>query len=410
MRIAVVADTYDDTGNGTSVSARRFVNELRKRGHYVKVLSYSDTPEPDKIMFDQYHVPIFQPLVDKNRANLAKPDVKKFEEAFKDVDFVHIYLPLPFGWTAAKVAHKMGIPVFTAFHMHPGNITYNLKLNHFPCVERFIFRLIKRKLYSYSTDIHCPTQFVYDTLRAHGFKQELHVISNGYDDKKYYPMEVERPESWKDKFVIISVGRLSSEKKQDVLMKAIAKSKHKDDILLVLAGMGPLKKKYQKLAKKLKINVEFNFYSQDDLPKALNAGDLYVHCAQIEVESISCMEAFATGLVPVIGNSKKSATHYFALDDRSKFIDGDYKDLCNKIDYWIENPEELKIMSQKYAEHAKNYTLDKSIDKIIEVYHHFLQKHKNKNLKMPQKQAEELKVDQVNPVEDKEYIRENIVS
>lgn len=408
MRIAVVVDTYDDLGNGTTVSARNFVNELRKRGHHVKVLSYSKTPEPDKIMFDQYHVPIFQPLVDKNKANIAKPDVKKFQQAFKDVDFVHIYLPLPFGWVAAKTAHKMGIPVFTAFHMHPGNITYNLKLGHALLLERFIFRLFKKKLYRYSTDIHCPTQFVYDTLKAHGFKQELHIISNGYDDKRYYPMEAERPENWKDKFVIMCVGRLSAEKKQNVIMKAVAKSKHKDKILLVLAGMGPLKKKYQKLAKKLNINTEFNFYSQQDLPKALNAADIYVHCAQVEVESISCMEAFATGLVPVIGNSKKSATHYFALDERSKFKDGDYKELTQKIDYWIENPEELKIMSQKYAEHAKkNFVLEKSIDKIEKVYEEFIKKHKGKNIYTPAKQSVQTS-NQVK-VDDNEYVRENAV-
>ena len=35
-------------------------------------------------------------------------------------------------------------------------------------------------------------------------------------------MEVERPEHWKDKFVVMCVGRLSGERKQDVVMKAIA--------------------------------------------------------------------------------------------------------------------------------------------------------------------------------------------
>jgi len=410
MRIAVVVDTYDDMGQGTTISARRYVGELRKRGHHIKVLSYSTNPEPDKIMFDQYRIPLFQHLVDKNRVNLAKPDVKKFEEAFKDVDFVHIYIPLPFGWTAAKVAHRMGIPVFTAFHMHPGNVMYNLKLERVPFLERFGFWFIKRKLYRYSTDIHCPTQFVYDTLKKHKYTQELHVISNGYDDKRFYPMEVERPAHWKDKFVVMCVGRLSGEKKQDVVMKAIARSQYKDKILLVLAGEGPKKNAYKKLANKLKINTEFTFYSQEDLPKALNAADIYVHCAQVEVESISCIEAFATGLVPVIGNSKKSATHYFALDERSKFKDGDYKDLCQKIDYWIENPEELKVMSPKYAEHAKNYVLEKSIDKIEKVYQNFLIKHQNTKSQKQQEKSLVMGERLVKPVEEEDMIEENVLS
>ncbi|HEY8443602.1 MAG TPA: glycosyltransferase [Clostridia bacterium] len=401
MRIAILVDTYDDTGQGTTVSARRFINELRKRGHYVKVLSYSTQPEPNKIIFDQYHLPLFQFLVDKNGINLAKPDIPKFKEAFSDVDFVHIYLPLPFGWTAAKVAYEMGVPVFSAFHMHPGNVLYNIKLEHIPFLEKFLFRFFYKKLYRYSTDIHCPTKFVYDTLRAHGYNQELHVISNGYDDKRFYPMEVERPASWKDKFVVMCVGRLSSEKKQDVVIKAVANSKYKDNILIVFAGNGPKKKEYEKLVKKYKVNAEFKFYSQDELPKALNAADIYVHCAQIEIESISCMEAFATGLVPVIGDSKKSATHYFALDDRSKFKDGDYKDLCRKIEYWIEHPQELKEMSARYAQHAKNYTLEKSVDQIEMVYEKFLAKHRNKtSLRVGQQEPVELEQGYVKPIEE----------
>ena len=407
MRIAVVVDMYDNMGQGTTISARRFVGELRKRGHSVKVLTYSKTPEPDKIMFDQYHVPFFQPLIDKNATNMAKPDVQRFREIFKEVDFVHVYLPLPFGWTAAKVAHEMGVPVFTAFHMHPGNILYNLKLEHVPFLESFIFRLFHRKLYRYSTDIHCPTQFVYDTLKAHGYKQELHVISNGFDDSRYYPMEVERPQSWKDKFVIMNVGRFANEKKQDILMKAVAHSKYKDKILVVFAGSGPNEKKYKKIAKKLKINAEFNFYPQEELPKALNAADLYVHCAQIEIESISCMEAFATGLVPLIGKSKKSATSYFALDERSIFKGGDYKDLSAKIDYWVEHPEELKIMSQKYAEHAKNFTVEKSVEKIEEVYQAFLAKHRYQKAAIYNQ--EELEEDLVTPVDEEETIEEKVL-
>ena len=31
--------------------------------------------------------------------------------------------------------------------------------------------------------------------------------------------------------------------------------------------------------------------------------DLYVHAADVEIEAMSCMEAFAGGLVPVIANS-----------------------------------------------------------------------------------------------------------
>ena len=81
----------------------------------------------------------------------------------------------------------------------------------------------------------------------------------------------------------------------------------------------------------------------------------------MESEAISCIEAFATGLVPIISNSALSATKQFALDDRSLFEVGNAEDLKNRIEYWIEHPEERKEMEIKYAQEAKKYRLTEVI-------------------------------------------------
>ena len=82
----------------------------------------------------------------------------------------------------------------------------------------------------------------------------------------------------------------------------------------------------------------------------------------MESEAISCIEAFATGLVPVISDSRLSATKQFALDHRSLFRAGDPKDLARAIDYWLDNPEEKRRMEKIYSESAKKYSIDNSID------------------------------------------------
>ena len=89
--------------------------------------------------------------------------------------------------------------------------------------------------------------------------------------------------------------------------------------------------------------------------------DLYVHAADMEIEAMSCMEAFAGGLVPIIANSSKSATPQFALDDRSLFAAGDSADLARKIDYWIEHPQEKAEMEHRYAASAEAYNLDRCV-------------------------------------------------
>ena len=160
------------------------------------------------------------------------------------------------------------------------------------------------------------------------------------------------------------IGRLSNEKRQDLIFEAISKSKYSDKIQLVLAGKGPKYNKYKKLGEKLVNEPVISFFDKEHLLELLGMTDLYRHSADAEIEAISCIEAFACGIVPIIANSPKSATPQFALDDRSLFKAGNSDDLAKKIDYWIENEAERKQMETKYAEHAENYRIEKSMKKI----------------------------------------------
>lgn len=77
---------------------------------------------------------------------------------------------------------------------------------------------------------------------------------------------------------------------------------------------------------------------------------------------MSCMEAFSSGLVPVIADSPKSATPQFALDGRSLFTAGDPDSLAERIDWWIEHPEERAEMERTYSELGKKYALEACVD------------------------------------------------
>ena len=104
--------------------------------------------------------------------------------------------------------------------------------------------------------------------------------------------------------------------------------------------------------------MEVHFYTQEELRAVIAQADLYVHAADAEIEAMSCMEAFAGGLVPVIAQSAQSATPQFALDERSLFRAGDSADLAAKIDWWIEHPDERRRMERVYGEAAAPYALE----------------------------------------------------
>ena len=86
-----------------------------------------------------------------------------------------------------------------------------------------------------------------------------------------------------------------------------------------------------------------------------------MHPADVEIEAIAALEAITCGLVPVINDSPRSATRFFALDERSLF-DGTPRSLAAKIDYCIEHHEEKAEASLKYIEYAQKFKLDNSID------------------------------------------------
>ena len=130
-----------------------------------------------------------------------------------------------------------------------------------------------------------------------------------------------------------------------------------------LAELDARKKALAKLAARLGVDVTFDFLKKEDLIKKLQASDLYVHAATVEIEAIAALEAIACGLVPVISDSKTSATSQFALDNRSLFKDNDEYSLAEKIDYWYERRDERLRMGMVYAQSAKKYSLERSLEK-----------------------------------------------
>src|SRR5690606_20042 len=129
------------------------------------------------------------------------------------------------------------------------------------------------------------------------------------------------------------------------------------------------------LAHRIDVPVNISFYSKQELIELISMADLYVHPSDAEIEAISCMEAFASGLVPIIADSEKSATVQFALDNRSLFKAGNSEELAMKIDYWIEHDEEKKQMEVIYSKTARKYDLDECVYRIEDMFKDAIEKH-----------------------------------
>ena len=382
MKILFVIDILDTHNNGTSISAQRFAKELERRGHEVRVLCANpqETDEKGvalpvevtgKYNVPEFIVPLFDSLIKKHGFAYgdflprSRPIIR---EAVEWADVVHTFFPFPLDIVASNYAAKIGKPNTGAFHVQPENITSSVGCGKVQWVQNMLYRLFRNTFYYKYRHIHVPSAFMGRMLEERDYKAKIHVISNGIQDAFMEAGEnkidngrpLKLPE-YQGKIVIMMVGRLAKEKRQDVIINAVNYSKYADRIQLVFAGKGPQYEKYVKLSEKLANPPQFLYVKQEELIKLLLQCDLYVHASDMESEAISCIEAFATGLVPVIANSELSATRQFALDDRSLFLPGNPKDLARAIDYWLDNPKERENMEKTYIKAAKKYSLSISV-------------------------------------------------
>lgn len=364
LTIAMVVDSIGSQGNGTSNSALQWAQELERQGHTVRLVGIGAPVYAARV----HHVPLVSWVAAKQQMQFAQPSDALFRSAFSGADVVHIYMPFAFGRRAAAVARRMGIPVTAGYHVQPENVLYSAgPLRYIPGLPHLIYRLFDHWLYHDIRHIHVPTDMTAHLLRANGYTAKLHVISNGYSPRFTTGMPESGIERGDKPFRIIASGRLTHEKDHITLIKAIERSRHADDIELVIAGTGPLRH-YLKVqaGRRLQRPAHIGFHRNADMPDLLRSGDLLVHCSIADIESISVIEAMACGLVPVIAVSNLSAASHFALLDQSRFPVRDATALAACIDWWIEYPRERAEWSARYARHtAQCYSVCSSVKAFV---------------------------------------------
>ena len=363
MKIALVIDCWSDRSGG-SVSAVRLVNELMSRGHEIRVVSTGDHYNEG---FEFYEVPGFalpflRAGMKKMNFQFAKGDVRVLRKAFDGVDVVHVFYPFFIAAKAIKVAREMGIPVTGASHVQPQNVLGAMN-SESKIMEHILAFTFKKMLYTNEgvSAIHSPSVFAADWLRKAGAKAHIRVISNGIPNE-YRPVDAKRPDWFGDKLVILYIGRQVLEKRQELLIDGLLRSKHKDNIQLLLCGKGPDTEHLRERGKELPVKPFIDYVSEEDKMLYLNTADLYVHPSLVELESISTLEAIGCGLPALISDSPHSAASQFALNEDFLFHMDDPDSLAERLDYWYEHRDLLKNMRSHALDMASYYRMDRSID------------------------------------------------
>lgn len=386
MIACIVCDILGEKNNGTTLAATNLIDYLRSKGHEVRVVCC----DKDKNNLENYYVTptlnlgkFCNKILEKNGVTPAKADESVLRKAIEGSDVVHLLIPFFLARRAAKIAKELNKPITASFHCQAENVTAHVFMMNFPLANTLVYKNFYKHVYQYCDIIHYPTTFIRDVFEKETHKTNAVVISNGVNEQFYKDVPSNRIS---DKFTIVCTGRYSKEKAQHLLIKATAKSKHRDDIKLVFAGAGPYENSLKKLSAKHGTDAEFKLFPRDELLSLLHGADLYVHTAIIEIEAIACLEAIVSGLIPVINNSPRSATKAFALDGNNLFKLNDTNDLASKIDFWYEHPELIKEYKARYKSIIGNFDQKECMHKMEEMLLSAIEMKKNQAKNDEQKQ------------------------
>jgi glycosyltransferase involved in cell wall biosynthesis len=306
----IVTDQYIPMIGGVTVVTQGLATELANRGHQVSLAapgitarnSHSIDHKVEIYYFSSFRWPIYEGMRIPYLPFLSfRKLLKNFEP-----DIIHIHSLVVLGNIAKIEAHRLDIPVIMTNHYLPVNLTRSLK------VDTQIGKPFKAIFYSYLVQlcnrceyVTAPTKTAINLLYEHGLKAPAQAISNGIDLKRFSPGQPDeqvrrRLKLPPDRPLILSVNRLSREKRIDVLIDAAAKLKQNAHV--VIASIGPDEADLRNQVEQLHLNdkVTFlGFVDDAELTSLYRLADIFAIPSQAELQSLATMEAMACGL-PVV--------------------------------------------------------------------------------------------------------------
>jgi 1,2-diacylglycerol 3-alpha-glucosyltransferase len=192
-------------------------------------------------------------------------------------------------------------------------------------------------------------------------------VSNGIPSD-FRPEAAERFVRRRDRILLLSVGRLARDKRLDVVIEGVRRSRHAARIQLVITGRGPIRAEVVRQAATLPVPGEVSFLSDEDLRRLYNTADLMVHASEVELEGMAVLEAMGCGLPALIADAPQSAARQFAVSPELLFRAGDPTSLAQRLDALIAAPERLQEARARCLRLSVRYSFEESLHQLEAVY------------------------------------------
>jgi len=246
---------------------------------------------------------------------------------------------------------------------------FNENLNYF---KKLIYKILERFTARFKDKIICLSEFEKNNTINNKIAptEKISVIYNGREQINFLTREQAREKLGipKDAVAIGSIGNLYKNKGYEYLIKSMNRLQIADCRLQII-GEGlesnNLKSEIrnQKLDDKIKIMGNIS-----DAAKFLHAFDIYVCSSIKEGLPYTILEAMQAGL-PIVSTNVGAIPEIITDSENGLLVEPkNPKQLAEKIQYLINNPEIAKRLGENAKEKVKKFSLEKMVKKTEEIY------------------------------------------
>ncbi|MBR5337494.1 MAG: glycosyltransferase [Lachnospiraceae bacterium] len=384
MKVLIASDSYKYQTSGVANVVITLAEELRSRGHQVKVLALSNTRKSFKDGDDYYIGSLPGVVYPDVRVSFVRHNKLLKELKAWNPDVIHMHTETSAARMARSIANADNTPFVMTCHTDYAQFVFGSRCESRPV--KMIFHEIGKFLYRGAMVVTAPSDKALGFSTLSRLKHPIEVIPNGIRLEQYQKKVT--PEERKELFerwnlkdngkVVCMVSRVSHEKKLDEIVEYFPEVLDRlPDAQLLIVGDGPARAKLETMAKELGIADRVCFtgrISPELVYMYYDMGDVFVSASTFEVHSLTYLEAISHGLPlicrddPCLRGVLENERNGYAYKTKEEFVENVVSLLTDKELHDRMGSESLTI--------ADNFSAKRCADRMIELYESVLKDNK----------------------------------